>query len=557
MPQETHNFLIQYETVGSEAVVAAGRRIAESQTVLRDSLTTTRTQFYGFDDATTTATGGFRAIAAGMDETGKAAQRSGHWLGRYIQRYLVRYLVVWQGMIALRTGIRDWTQAHEDLDRALFRLQTTMGMTTDQAQRYMSTMRQMGGIAGVPAAQMAGGAMQLGEAGAGMAGQFGAMTGMGGGEAMQFFAGIQRQYELTNAQIEQLIPRMFAAFARSGQEIQPFLKDWEEMLSQFDAGSAAIGEWTRAWGLYESTGMRATDRVSAAWTDLMATIGDTQPITDAKNAIADWFDRLTGKILWGEATATEQQEAANRYYAETGKQPPRFEQLTGGLDEFWAWVARGGLAGNGGTATRRTEGRLTIPPSDIGTGMQFGIQGFGGRMTAPEAERYEDLIQKWDAYFLEQGRYLEKQTMTLVTEIGQPLREITGSAEASKMALEEMNERQKAAVYNWPAGAAGVEIGRGAIGDVELREPAGGAGGWQPQTIDWNNPWVIPPQIRVSGSGGAGGAGATPPLHMTLKTQIDLDGKKVGEGTSQVLGDMYSQASKATYGSGGGLVSAF
>lgn len=585
-----------------------------------------------------------RETTAAFLEEGGAIERSGNWLAGYIERYLIRYFVVWQGMVAVKMVIRDWVAAHEDLDRAMFRLQTSMGMSTDQAERYMATMRQMGGGIGISGVQLAAGAIQLGPTGAGMAGQFGAMTGMGAPEGMQFFAGIQRQYELTNAQIEQLIPGMFAAFARSGQDIQTFTGNWQEMLAQFDAGSAAMGEWTRAQELYEKSGMRATDRVSAAWQDLMTTMGNTQRITDAKNALADYFEAMI---------PTE----VGRVRGLTRPEPITISD------------------------------RLTIPPSDISAGIreQFGIQGFAGRMTAAEAERYEDLIQKWDAYFLEQGRFLEKQTITLVTEIGQPLKEIKGSAEASRMALEEMNERQKNAVYNWPSGAGGaVIIGQGALGGVALRQPqvdttqerpwnqalvdsliagdvvkpptetekligeqkeereiflpmilkdldmasdttasalnilgqasqfaaislyniafperewrgggvgggggggAGGVGGdvalrqpqaapgpspWTPHPIDWTNPWRIyqyggtvpgpvgQPQVAVV----HGGETITPPGQQSgmmppvlLKTQIDVDGRKVAESSHYILGDKYMQASRAAFGSVGGLVS--
>lgn len=465
-------------------------------------------------------------------EEGGAIERSGNWLAGYIERYLIRYFVVWQGMVAVKMVIRDWVAAHEDLDRAMFRLQTSMGMSTDQAERYMATMRQMGGGIGISGVQLAAGAIQLGPTGAGMAGQFGAMTGMGAPEGMQFFAGIQRQYELTNAQIEELIPRMFAAFARSGQDWQTFSKVWEQMIVEFDAGSAAVGEWTRALELYEKSGMRATDRVSAAWQDLMTTMGNTQRITDAKNALADYFEAMI---------PTEE----GRVRGLTRPEPITISD------------------------------RLTIPPSDISAGIrgQFGIQGFAGRMTAAEAERYEDLIQKWDAYFLEQGRYLEKQTITLVTEIGQPLKEIKGSAEASRMALEEMNDRQRTAVYNWPGGAGGaVIIGQGALGDVALRQPqaAPGPSPWTPHPIDWTNPWrmyqyggTVPgpvgqPQVAIV----HGGETITPPGQQSgmmppvlLKTQIDVDGRKVAESSHYILGDKYMQASRATFGSVGGLVS--
>lgn len=568
------------------------------------------TRYYEMSQAMKYYTDETRVATTVQDEFGESVQRSGNWLMNYIERYLIKYFVVWQGIVAIKTTIRDWIQAHEDLDIAMFRLQTTMGMTTDQAERYMGTMRQIGGGIGISAAQLAGGAMQLGPTGAGMAGQFGAMTGQGAAQGMQFFAGIQRQYELTNAEIEQLIPRMFAAFARSGQDIQTFLKSWQEMLAQFDAGSGAVSEWTRALGIYETMGMHATQRVSSAWNDFLSVLGDTKPITDAKNAIADFFGDLAKDIShqrstrFQSITRDEQEAIYARYRAETGQHMYSMiisESFRGWeqTPEFRKWWAQQpeytGLKQPATTGTypdveaRRATG---WSPGEAVMQSLFGIKGFGGKMTAGEAEKYEDLVQKWDAYFLEQGRHLEKQTITLVTEIGQPLKEIRGSAEASRMALEEMNERQKSAVYNWPGGApliimpqaldqvstttrggGGGSTGGGGGGG----ESAGGGGGstWQPQPIDWNNPWVIPPQYRVPNMGHVGqapnevannayAAGAQAAakiiqgsnwLPTTIKTQVALDGKKVGESTNQVLGDSYNQAARAIYGGGGGLVS--
>jgi len=99
---------------------------------------------------------------------------------------------------------------------------------------------------------------------------------------------------------------------------------------------------------------------------------------------------------------------------------------------------------------------------------------------------------------------------------------------------------------------------------------------WEPRPINWNNPWYIPgispwsqyqyggvvpgptgqPQLAVVHGGetiNPPGQGMSAPIF--LKTQINVDGRKVAESTDYLLGDRYYQASRACHGTGGGLIS--
>ena len=573
---QTHEYLINYTTTyagaGAQEAEADVRRVGEAAGV-------TQTRLLGFGEATSTTTAGLRAtaegsreVAAGIDETGKAARRSGHWLGRYIQRYLVRYLVVWQGMIALKTGIRDWTQAHEDLDRALFSLQTTMGMTTTQAERYMATMRGMGQIAGVPAAQMA--MSGLGAAG-GMAGQFGAMAGMGAGEGVRFFGGIQQQYGLGAGQMEELIPRMWAAFAKSGEDIQSWLKDWQEHINALGDGSDAIAEWTRALGIYETTGMRATDRVSAAWSDFLAVLGNTQPITDAKNEWADFFNHLARQVAYGELTPAAQKAAQARYTAATGE---RGEILGLPRGDFQTWFAREGMVG----AIPSMGGGGVGGGAVAGGGAEAG--GIGGRfidsveiMTRAQFRQMDRLTQQHEESMAAQGieSTLTTLQVAILTEQGYIFKSIDTNVLATALAASEMNERQKTAVYNWPGNAQGVMIGRGSMGTTEFRRrgdepapppydplgsttpyiPGSGIGpfGWSAfqhgGEVRETGPAIVHKGEKIIPVGGAGVGG-----NLNLQSNLYIDGRLVARNSSQIMGDQLLQAQRASGGQIGALV---
>ncbi len=570
MPDQTHKYLISYTTTyagtGAQEAEADVRRVGEAAA-------TTQSRLSGFSEATTTTAAGLRTtaegsreVAAGIDETGKAAQRSGHWLGRYIQRYLVRYLVVWQGMIALKAGIRDWAQAHEDLDRALFSLQTTMGMTTTQAERYMSTMRGMGQLAGVPAAQMA--MSGLGAAG-GMAGQFGAMTGIGGGEGVQFFAGIQQQYGLGAEQMQELIPRMWAAFAESGENIQTWLKDWQEHINALGDGSDAIAEWTRAIGIYETTGMRATDRVSAAWSDFLAVLGNTQPITDAKNQWADFFNHLAKQVAYGELTPAAQEAAQARYTAATGK---RGEILGLPRGDFQSWFAREGMVGAIPSMGGGGVGGVEVGGAETG--------GIGGRfidsveiMTRAQFQQMDRLTQQHEDSMAAQG--IESSLVTLqvaiLTEQGYIFQSIDTNMLATALATSEMNEQMKTAVYNWPGNVAMIAMGVGAATSrtTAIRRgpaappytPLGGGAPYIPgANPSWNAFDIFAPSYQHGGVVQETGPaivhkgetitpeGQSPINYLRLQSDIYMDGNHVAQSVSTRLGDQLYQAQRAAGG---------
>ncbi len=486
--------------------------------------------------------------------TGEAAQKSGHWLGNYIQRYLIRYLVVWQGMIALQSGIRNWIQAHEELDRTLFSLQTTMGMTTDQAERYINVM---GGIGGAQAG------MQVGAAG-GMARQFGAMTGMGGAEGAQFFGGVQRQFGLDSGQLEELIPRMWAAFAKSGENIQTWLGHWEESINALEDGSDALAKWTRDWETYEATGMRASDRVSAAWAEMLSVVGNTQVITDTKNAWADFFGVLTGQVAYSDLTQSEQRAAQARYEKETGGDAARLGQFfpTG---DFWDWFAKGGMEGS-----RPSMGGGGVGGTDVGGGATGQFIDSVRIMTQAQftqldaaTERHEEMMRARNI----ESTLTTLQTATL-TEQGYIFRSIDTNVLALALSNEEMNERQKTAVYNMPGSSVNLALGISALGDIGINRGNINPGVTPPDP--WI-PWVAggPPYYQhggvVPGTGPQpeivnGGEPILPrgqsPLGGGLKisNNLFLNDRLIAVSTSRIQGDMLLQATRANQGQVGSLI---
>jgi len=465
------------------------------------------------------------------------------------------------------------------------------------------------------------------------------MTGIGAGAGMDFFAGIQRQYDLSAKQIEELIPRMFAAFARSGQPIQAFMKDWETMLAKFDAGSSAVSEWTRALKIYETTGMRATDNVSRAWSEFLTVLGNTQPITDAKNAIADWFTALTAKMAYTELSPAEKEAAAKRYEAETGKPAT-------GTTEFWKWGAGGGFEGMAGLAGMNwrelrekyleTFSREEQAAMERQWGERFGVewQGLGEspllqnrrftewaleqgirakaaatggtattaeagvageplttfvasgfeRMTQAQFEQYDKLREAAEGQMKAANLTAGELTKQIITneEGNLILRQIETNTLADAIASEEMNERQKTAVYNWPGNvsyiAMGAQAATGKDVGVQGQQTQVNRPTWQPQNIDWgSNPnyWYYIPgispwsqyqygtkEVRETGpaivhkgeqiipAGGGGMAG-----NLTVQSNLYLNHRVVALSVSRIQGDQLLQAQRAAGGQIGSIAS--
>ncbi len=492
-----------------------------------------------------------------LDGFTESTRKSGHWLGRYLQRYLIRYLVVWQGMIALQTGIRAWTQAHEELDRTLFSLQTTMGMTADQAERYINVM---GGIGGAQAG------MQVGAAG-GMAMQFGAMTGMGGAEGAQFLGGVQRQFGLDSGQLEELIPRMWAAFAESGEDIQTFLGHWQELINAMGGGSDATAEWARALEIYETTGMRATDRVSAAWTEMLSVIGNTQVITDSKNAWADFFSVLTGQVKYSDLTQSEQRAAQARYEKETGGDAARVGQFfpTG---DFWDWFAKGGMEGS-----RPSMGGGGVGGEGGGAAKQF-IDSVD-IMTRAQFERLSVATEKYEGILGAQGIESSELTRMIAIQEGDSytFSAILTTMLANTLATEEMNEQMKTGVYNWPGNVAMIAMGVGAAtsrttairhADEPAPPPYTPLGGSAPYIPGANPSWnafdIFAPSYQYGGVVQETGPaivhkgetitpeGQSPINYLRLQSDIYMDGNHVAQSVSTRLGDQLYQAQRAAGG---------
>jgi len=483
---------------------------------------------------------------------------------------------VWQGMRALQSTMRDWVAAHDEMDRALFRSQTSMGLSISQAERYMATMRRMGGEVGLPAAQMAGGAMQLGPT-AGMAGQFGTMTGMGGAEGMKFLAGIQKQYALSAEELEELIPRIWAAFAGSGEDIQTFLGHWQDMVNALGGGSDAAAKWARDWEIYETTGMRATERVHAAYQDFLGVLGDTEIIVKFKNAIADMFNVAVERMDFMQRSMEERQVLMQQYYEETGVQP-HLRQLP---EQFLQWVEQ-----REPETTRpvpempaHEEWRLTgkLPGGGEGAiGTQFidSVQ----IMTQAQYDQLEAATNRHEEMLTAQGIISSeiKEQIAINTEHGYKFDTLNTTALALLLANEEIRDmqRQMTGYFNWPGAQPSVMIGRPSQVEFpgrEERQPDPNINITQPEPSSWI-PWISggPPYYQhggiVPGQGPQpaivhGGEQIIPrgqsPLGGSLKVQSDLylDGERVSRSIMNIAGDKLLQAQRASMGATGALLS--
>lgn len=204
-----------------------------------------------------------------------------------------------------------------------------------------------------------------------------------------------------------------------------------------------------------------------------------------------------------------------------------------------------------------------------------------------QEREYESLVeqaQKWDEFFERQniGADVEEREFIVLTEMGADIRRSNLSLEAIQFATEEMNERQKTAVYNLPGDATSLLLGV-ALGDVDIRSGGGvPVAGTQTQTpASWATPmtpWgdIYSPFPRVSQyqHGGftdwpAGEArpailhgqehvlpsGQSPVSNITTHSYLYVDGKRMAVGTSRYHGDMLYQANRASYGTSGALIS--
>ena len=479
-----------------------------------------------------------------IQDTGEVAQKSGNWLGSYIRRYLVRYLVVWQAMRVVQDVMGDISKAQREMRETTFLLGTAMRGTGQEAQQYLGTLSALASQTTAAPSAIAGG-MLLGEGVGTMVTQLAEATGAAPQKWMQHLAMLRDDYGLTADAIEGMLDRMVVAYARHALLGKDYFGDFQEALRDTVAEVGALAD--------------AIERMPAP-------------------SIKDQFGRL---LQIGALTRHQQQLFAQRPYEEQlelGREFAREQGLPGREQQaginvssfpgFFGWLA--GQPRPEPTMTAHEQFRLTgVSPSEEQA--QLGIKGFGGKMTGAEAERYEDLIQKWDAYFLEQGRYLEKQTITLVTEIGQPLKMIVGSAEASKMALEEMNERQKTAVYNWPGNVAMIAMGVGAATSrtTAIRRgpaappytPLGGGAPYIPgANPSWNAFDIFAPSYQHGGVVQETGPaivhkgetitpeGQSPINYLRLQSDIYMDGNHVAQSVSTRLGDQLYQAQRAAGG---------
>ncbi len=480
-----------------------------------------------------------REVAQELRNTGEAAQTSGNWLSRYLQRYLIRYLVVWQAMRVVQDIIGNISEAQRAMTETTFRLGTAMQGTGQDAQQYLQTLASIASQTTVAPSALAGGVLQGRRMGT-MAAQLAQATGAEPTQWMQHLVMLRDEYGLTVDEIEGMLDRMVVAQASWALQGKDYFGDYQQALRETATSVGALAD--------------ALERVPPP-------------------SIMDQFSRLfqLGTLIRQQAYAFEQRPEEQQLKLQ--REFAREQGLTGmeqrigrgggvtTFPGFYEWLAKQPSAGP--TMTAHEQWRLTgVAPGDR---PQLGIEGFGGRMTGTEAERYEDLIQKWDAYFLEQGHNLTKQTITLVTEIGQPLKEISGSAEASKMALEEMNERQKTAVYNWPGNVAMVAMGLGAA-TGGARISRGGAPAddvWNQELVDSLMVGPYNPFARSYEHGGVVDKTGPAIVHkgetvipegqssigsLRLQSDIYLDGNHVAQSVSTRLGNQLYQAQRAAGG---------
>ena len=558
-------------TIQEGAVPISPTQFAAMSSEARQQIMAMAPSLVDVTQATQTATTAQAAFSESLDETGKAAQRSGHWLGGYIQRYLIRYLVVWQGMVALRTGIRDWIQAHEDMALAIFRVQTAMQTTVDTAQSYVTTMGEAGMRTGVPTGVMVGGAIALGPTMAEQAARFGQMTQMGAGEAQQFFADIQRQTKITDEQLEMLMARMFLAWAKHGTVA---MQHWREFTNEIPTGLDTMKQWEDAWGRFEKTGTHAANMVGAAWKEALSSLGEYQPIIDIQTTIAQF---LYGRAAINPERMT-QQELNQRVaeYEKTTGMPAT--QLGGRLfyPNFMAWV--------GEQKMREAQEALTTmgPPSQeqaIREGGMTAVSGLAGVMQRPEYERLATRVEALQAEWVERGLVgtWQEKSFWVTDKMGGDVEMLKAYAEVVAIATSEMNERQKSAVWNWPGGAPMIIMPEalGQVGATTQRplsttpsEPV--TPKWSPHPIDWSNPWQMyqyggtvpgpvgqPQAAIVHGGETITPAGQSAMGYLRLQSDIYMDGNRVAQSVSTRLGDQLMQAQRASFGSGGGLVSPY
>lgn len=468
-----------------------------------------------------------REIAKELQGTGEAAQKSGHWLGGYIQRYLIRYIAVWQLMRVAQDVMRDTSEAQREMRETTFQLGVAMQGTGQEAQQYLQAMAAIASQTTVAPSAAAGGVLLGGRVGT-MAMQLAQITGADPTQWVQHLVMLRDEYGMTADAIEGSLDRIIAAYARLALQ-----------------GKSYFGEgWQQGW---RETGGQAGGFEAALTTAPGPSFGEM------------WTRGIQMPMLRELQRQTfmqrpqEERAELQRQYAEEMDWPERRMRVQAPAQQadFYRWMAEregggAGIGGEGGTA--------------------MGLQNYLGVMSERDYQRMQELVTGFDDSMANLGitmaRNVERDVI-IQAEAGLQRREMVGSLEAIAFATQEMNERQKSAVYNWP-GDAPLIIMPGAMDQVSAPRPSPVL---NPQPIYdiylpmiWKQyqhgtnevretgPAIVHKGERVIPAGGAAMTGS-----LNLQSNLYVNGRLVARDVSRIQGDQLLQAQRAS----GGQIGAF
>ena len=445
-----------------------------------------------------------REIAKELQTTGETAQKSGHWLANYIQRYLVRYFVVWQGMVALKAGIRDWIQAHDDMARAMFRVQGAMQATTSEARQYMGTLAGIGAGIGVPAGQMVEGAIQTGQPQlVGQMAQWGQVTGAGAQQAIALFTRTQRDYNLTAEETEMIMARLFVAWDKLGIPIQEITGDMSRWLGKIGEAPGLIDYMNQRLEEFGEQGLNASDKLATGWGQFLSRLGNLKPWRDLQATMGEVFSEAAAGLAWLEVSRVEKEAMFRQYEAETGvsgrtpigttaaftewRQQLTSEQIAG--IQATAQAAAGTIQGAYTAPFQRQQqapagaavavGAYTAPsvapPATQAGGMGTQLIDSVQIMTQAQYEQLDKITQQHEDKMEADGIHskLITEHIAVDTEQGYIFQSIDTNILALLLANEDMRNMQRqqlTGVWNFPSGAVMITTPQ-ALGQVELQGP--------------------------------------------------------------------------------------
>ncbi len=582
MPDQTHDFLINYITTyegtgarqAEEDMRRAGDVALTTQTRFSDFTTTTQAQYVGFGDTITTTS---RKIAAAVEEPGKAAQRSGHWLGRYMQRYLVRYFLIWQMMTKIQSITKDWSQAQQELARALANVQMAIGATDTEMRQHLGTLLEISRVSAIPVTQLATGFRPEQVGTTDLAARMARVTDMGYEQMFALVRQMRREYGLTGDALDRWADEFVAAHARSGMSISEFASEWQQGIREYGRGADDLGSLTRMLDATLKSGVRSLDDLSTAWGNYMSVVQATGEVGEAINQLTDLINTLTeleqrfGLITsaigesWRAITEFLLPLEEFRWVEEKiAGVIQKFEQLKDVIYslptvEIFGWEIIG---------PSRPEEPITTTPEAGKT--LYDLPGFRGRETQAEFARFQELLAGAEAELKGAGVDLPSD-VTLSFLVGDDIKMIETNTAALLMVTEEMNERQKTGVFNWPGNVAMIAMG---VGDATSRTtairrgpaappytPLGGGAPYIPgANPSWNAFDIFAPSYQHGGVVQETGPaivhkgetitpeGQSPINYLRLQSDIYMDGNHVAQSVSTRLGDQLYQTQRAAGG---------